>query len=263
MTTDRFELTLNGKPHAIVGQPANRPLLDYLRSIGMTGSKQGCAEGDCGACTVALVETDAHGARTYRAINSCITLVPMVAGREIVTVEGLAGEGGALHPVQAAMVARHGSQCGYCTPGFTVSMMEAYYRGDVACPEKIADQLQGNLCRCTGYRPIRDAMNDALAYRGACSVTVGGERPHPPARPADRLLQVVKKPAAETPALAYEAAGQTFLRPTSLDELLRLRAAHPEADRDRRGHQQEGQALPVPDLHRGGRRAAHRRDGRA
>src|SRR6185437_4202520 len=216
MTTDRFEVTLNGKPHAIVGQPANRPLLDYLRSIGMTGSKQGCAEGDCGACTVALVETDAHGARTYRAINACITLLPMVAGREIVTVEGLAGEGGALHPVQEAMVARYGSQCGFCTPGFTVSMMEAYYREDVADPVKVADQLQGNLCRCTGYRPIRDAMTDAIACRGA--------------HREDQLLQVLRKPAAETPDLAYQAAGQTFLRPTSLDDLLRLRAAHPEAE---------------------------------
>ncbi len=234
MTIDRFELTLNGKPHAVEGEPANRPLLDYLRSIGQTGSKQGCAEGDCGACTVALVETDARGARTYRAVNSCITLLPMVAGREIVTVEGLAshdgggaaGVGSGLHPVQQAMVERYGSQCGFCTPGFTVSMIEAYYRDGLTDPAQIADQLSGNLCRCTGYRPIRDAMTDALACRDACRDASSG------ARPDDALRQILRKPpaaAGEGASLAYRAAGQTFLRPASLDELLALRAAHPEA----------------------------------
>src|SRR5262249_23150165 len=86
----RFEFRLNGEVVRVEGQPPNRPLLDYLRSIGLTGSKHGCAEGDCGACTVALVDTDARGERTLRAVNSCITLLPMVAGREIVTVEGVA-----------------------------------------------------------------------------------------------------------------------------------------------------------------------------
>ncbi len=94
-------------------------LLDWLRATGRTGSKCGCAEGDCGACSVALVDRDAAGRPTYRAINSCIALLPMCAGREIVTVEGLA-EGPQLHPVQAAMVEYYGSQCGYCTPGFVV-----------------------------------------------------------------------------------------------------------------------------------------------
>src|SRR6185295_16096134 len=98
-------------------------LLAYLRSNGFTGSKEGCAEGDCGACTVALLDTNARGARTYRAINSCITLLPMLAGREVFTVEGLQGD--ELHPVQRAMIDACGSQCGYCTPGFVVSMFEA------------------------------------------------------------------------------------------------------------------------------------------
>src|SRR5580692_8569295 len=116
LPVDRFELTLNGERHVVQGQPADRPLLDYLRSIGLTGSKQGCAEGDCGACTVALVEMDARGERTLRAINACIALLPMFAGREIVTVEGVgrgdrwSGEGCALHPVQQALVEHYGSQ---------------------------------------------------------------------------------------------------------------------------------------------------------
>ena len=213
---DRFEFTLNGKTVVVAGEPANRPLLDYLRATGLTGSKQGCAEGDCGACTVVIVDVDASGKRALRAVNSCITLLPMVAGREVITVEGVAGEGGALHPVQRAMVERYGSQCGYCTPGFTTSMVEAFYRDEVSTPAQIADQLAGNLCRCTGYRPIREAMGDAIACRAD--------------RAGDALHQILARPEPQREALAYEAGGETFLRPTSLDELLRLRAEHPEAE---------------------------------
>jgi xanthine dehydrogenase iron-sulfur cluster and FAD-binding subunit A len=107
---------------------------------------------------LALVDRDSQGKPTYRAFNSCIALVPMFAGREIVTVEGLAHCGAdkkQLHPVQAVMVEHYGSQCGYCTPGFVVSMFEAYYRDGCKEPWQVSDQLC-NLCRCTGYRPIRD-----------------------------------------------------------------------------------------------------------
>jgi xanthine dehydrogenase iron-sulfur cluster and FAD-binding subunit A len=205
---DRFEFTLNGKQTTVAVEGTNRTLLHHLRSLGLTGSKEGCGEGDCGACTALLVDTDHAGRRTLRAINTCITLLPMVAGRELVTVEGIAQDK-ALHPVQRAMVARYGSQCGYCTPGFVASMVEGFQRPDVSSPETVADQLQGNLCRCTGYRPIRDAMADALACRG--------EAPHD-------LVRISK--GTERHELRYEARGQTFLRPTSLDELLRLRARH-------------------------------------
>src|SRR5476649_1104774 len=116
-----FEFTLNGKPVRVESVSPNTTLLDFLRGTGLTGSKEGCAEGDCGACSVALVDRDAAGQPTYRAFNSCIALLPMFAGREIVTVEGLA-DGNKLHPVQAKMVEQYGSQCGYCTPGFIVSM---------------------------------------------------------------------------------------------------------------------------------------------
>src|SRR5262245_22756658 len=119
--TESFEFTLNGERVLVDGAAATTTLLDWLRGSGRTGSKCGCAEGDCGACTVALIERDAAGRPTYRAINSCIALLPMFAGREIVSVEGLA-TGTQLHPVQAAMVEHFGSQCGYCTPGFVVSM---------------------------------------------------------------------------------------------------------------------------------------------
>src|SRR5581483_8558239 len=143
-----FELTLNGEPVRVSGVSPNTTLADWLRARGFTGTKQGCSEGDCGACTVNLVERDAKGRPCFRAINSCIALVPMVAGRELVTVEGLGGA----HPVQEAMVEHYGSQCGFCTPGFVMSMFEGFYR-EIAKPEELADQLCGNLCRCTGYRP--------------------------------------------------------------------------------------------------------------
>lgn len=216
MPEPAFDFVLDGRTVRVEGVPANTTLLAWLRSTGRTGTKEGCAEGDCGACSVALVDTNAHGERTYRAINSCITLLPMVAGREIVTVEGLATPEG-LHPVQAAMVEHYGSQCGYCTPGFVVSMFEAYYRKDIdprsdAARVKVGDQLNGNLCRCTGYRPIRDAMMTALARR----------------RAGDLFQLRLKKASGAVPALSYEAGGQAFLRPTSVDELLAIKAEHRE-----------------------------------
>lgn len=217
-----FELVVNGKTAIVENVSSNMSLLNWLRATGRTGTKEGCAEGDCGACTVAIVETDARGDRTYRAINSCITLVPMVAGREIVTVEGVARGEGELHPVQKAMVDRYGSQCGYCTPGFIVSMFEAYYRNDLADSSgdtraKINDQLNGNLCRCTGYRPIRDAMLDALAVKEK----ENGE---------EDLFQIrLKKSNPTVGALDFEGQeGRRFLRPTSLEELLAIKAEHGE-----------------------------------
>ncbi|HZI09695.1 MAG TPA: FAD binding domain-containing protein, partial [Myxococcus sp.] len=211
-----FEFLLNGTPVRVDGVSPNTPLLEFLRSRGLTGTKQGCAEGDCGACTVALVDRDAQGNRGLRAFNSCIALVPMVAGRELVTVEGV-GRRDAPHPVQQALVKHYGSQCGFCTPGFVVSMAEAYSRKAVCTPEAVADQLCGNLCRCTGYRPIRDAMMEVLATRDADAAQASL-----PGAP-------LGTPAAALPALSYEAQGQTFVRPTAWDELLALRAMLPDA----------------------------------
>src|SRR5450432_4210244 len=160
-----FDFTLNGRRIEVGDASPTTTLLDFLRSGGLTGSKQGCAEGDCGACTVAVVERDLSGNATYRGVNSCIALLPMFAGLEVVTVEGLSRIGAALHPVQSAMVDQYGSQCGYCTPGFVMSLFEGYYRPGCKTPCDISDQLGGNLCRCTGYRPIRDAALVALAGR--------------------------------------------------------------------------------------------------
>ena len=144
---------LNGTPVRVRDAPPTRTLLDWLREDrGLTGTKEGCNEGDCGACTVMV--TDADGSR---ALNACILLLPQLHGRALRTVEGIAGPGGALHPVQQAMVDHHGSQCGFCTPGFVVSMAVGHLNGRTDHD----DVLAGNLCRCTGYAPILRAAEAA------------------------------------------------------------------------------------------------------
>jgi xanthine dehydrogenase molybdopterin binding subunit/xanthine dehydrogenase small subunit len=209
-----FDFLLNGERVHVEGESPTTTLLQYLRLRGWTGSKEGCAEGDCGACTALFVEKDARGQPTYRAINSCIVLLPMVVGREVVTVEGVGAQGE--HPVQAAMVKHYGSQCGYCTPGFICSMFEGYYRGNLD-PSHVNDQLSGNLCRCTGYRPIREAMLEALETRKHTSAD-------------DDLFQLrLGRDLPAASSLDYRAHGKTFLRPTTFRQLLELRAKHPEA----------------------------------
>jgi xanthine dehydrogenase molybdopterin binding subunit/xanthine dehydrogenase small subunit len=205
--------------------PTHTPLSRFLRGRGQTGTKEGCAEGDCGACTVAVADVDAAGRPTWRAVTSCIAPLGLFLGREVVTAEGLADADG-LHPVQAAMVQHLGSQCGYCTPGFVTSMFEGYERPELTegDPAALADQLCGNLCRCTGYRPIREAMCHALRVREAGVVDdglvqVGGRRStarraHHPATPAVR------------PGVDLAGPRGRFLRPTSLASLLEVKAAH-------------------------------------
>lgn len=206
-SSDSFEVTVNGKSVVIRGVRPEMPLLDWLRTNGWTGSKQGCAEGDCGACTVALVDRDAAGNPTYRAINSCIAPIASFAGREIRTVDGLAS-GKKLHPCQDCMVRHYGSQCGYCTPGFVMSLFEGCHRTDMADPVRIADQLCGNLCRCTGYRPIRDAAMELFS------------------RKVDDGLSPVWIDPGE---VCFEHLESRFFRPASLAELFDLREAHPGA----------------------------------
>jgi xanthine dehydrogenase small subunit len=198
MTTGPIAFTLNGTPRRL--PPDTSPsmtLLDWLRGpAALVGTKEGCAEGDCGACTVVLEEAD--GARVP--VNSCLALLGQVHGRCIRTVEGLRGPDGGAHPVQRALAEADATQCGFCTPGIVMTgWAHAREGGDVH------DALAGNLCRCTGYRPIVEALG-ALQDDGAAP-------PAPPTAPATRL----------------EAPGQVFHRPATLDELLTLRAAHPAA----------------------------------
>src|SRR5688572_16074493 len=146
-----LELLLNGRPIAIEAGSFHMTLLDFLRARGLTGSKEGCAEGECGACAVAVVAE--HGpASAYRIVNSCLLPLPLAAQHEILTIESLA-TGAALAPAQQVMADAGGSQCGYCTPGFVMSLFAEQYRPGRQGPcDPLA--LSGNLCRCTGYRPI-------------------------------------------------------------------------------------------------------------
>jgi xanthine dehydrogenase small subunit len=155
---------LDGEVVSVSDLPATTTVLEYLRNFaGRTGTKEGCAEGDCGACTVVLGELTADGRDIdYRAINSCIRFLPTIDGKELVTVESLQAAEGRLHPVQQAMVDCHGSQCGFCTPGFVMSLFALYLEGPLdsdaqAEREEVITALSGNLCRCTGYRPIIEA----------------------------------------------------------------------------------------------------------
>jgi len=205
---ERIAFTLNGKPVDVTDRDPHTTLLQYVRSLGLVGTKEGCAEGECGACAVALLGTGPDGRPRYEAVNSCLLLLPMVAGRAVWTVEAV-GTPEALHPVQEALVRLGGSQCGYCTPGFVMSLFAEYHRPDRDGFDEEA--IAGNLCRCTGYRPIRDAARSL-------------------GRPAEGdpfLAHLVPPPPLG--ALRYTAAGRRFDRPTSLDELLELVRTVPDA----------------------------------
>ena len=152
------EIRLNGRQVQLDLNPPDRTLLDWLREDrGLTGTKEGCNEGDCGACTV-MVSDRFNGKLRRRAVNSCIMFLPQLIGKEVHTVEGLTESDGTLHPVQKEMIKHHGSQCGFCTPGFVMSMAVAHANGN----REHDDVLSGNLCRCTGYAPIIRAAEAAV-----------------------------------------------------------------------------------------------------
>jgi len=165
-TANAVRFVLDGQLVSADGLPPTMTVLEYLRDIAhRTGTKEGCAEGDCGACTVALGELTQNGAHVrFRAINSCIRLLPTIDGQELVTVESLRAPDGSLHPAQQAMVDHHGSQCGFCTPGFVMSLFALYLQHSAPTREQVLEALSGNLCRCTGYRPIIEAGCRMDAY---------------------------------------------------------------------------------------------------
>jgi len=154
MTSSNIEFIYQNKIFKIKNPDSNETLLNYIRTkLKKTGTKEGCAEGGCGACTVVLGELKKNEI-SYKAINSCITFLPTLQGKQLILVEDLISKEGLLHPVQQAMVNYHGSQCGFCTPGFIMSLFSMYKKNSKFKDEEIKDSIAGNLCRCTGYQPI-------------------------------------------------------------------------------------------------------------
>ena len=223
MTTQALRapaLTVNGELTALGDISVHTTVLDWLRDRGLTGAKEGCAEGECGACSVMVARPGTDSQTEWTAVNACLLPVASLDGQELITSEGL-GSPDELHPVQKEMAVRGGSQCGYCTPGFICSMAAEYYRPGRAGGESDHEHgpngfdlhsLSGNLCRCTGYRPIRDAAYALGAP--AENDTFAARRDAAPPAPA---------------ATGMVSAEGEFVRPASLEGVLELFAERPDA----------------------------------
>ena len=221
MAGRRAHLTflLNGHMHRVADIDPTTTLLQWLRRTQrLTGTKEGCAEGDCGACTV-VVGTLFDGAPSHRAINACIAFLPMLEGTSITTVEGVAAANGALHPCQQALVDTHGSQCGFCTPGFVMSLFAMYSNENAApAPAAIDDALAGNLCRCTGYGQIVAAAQKMF------------DLPRPvtdSARRTQEYEQLAAIQHADTIDLTHD--GRRVVLPATEDDLAQIYLAHSDA----------------------------------
>jgi xanthine dehydrogenase small subunit len=217
---DAIRFVLDGKVRELSGVDPTLTVLRWLREVERrSGTKEGCAEGDCGACTVVLGELQGGEVR-YRAVNACILFLPALDGKALITVEDVTGADGGLHPVQKAMVACHASQCGFCTPGFVMSLVALYESEPEPSRQRLDDVLAGNLCRCTGYRPIVDAGREAYA---------SGE-PRALAAQAASLAALLRSIQREDGrALALEHGGRRFFAPRTLAALADLVQRHPGA----------------------------------
>jgi xanthine dehydrogenase small subunit len=216
---DRVTFFLNGSKVEVGGIAPTTTVLNWLRRTQrLSGTKEGCASGDCGACTVVVTELR-DGAVQMQSLNACIALLPMLEGKLLWTIEGIQGPDGALHPSQQAMVDCHGSQCGFCTPGFVMSLYALYHNNATRLGRaEIDDWLAGNLCRCTGYGPIAAAAERMF------------DSPRPAwlaARHADDAATLQALQHVQT--LDIQADGQRMLQPASLDALATVAAVNPDA----------------------------------
>jgi xanthine dehydrogenase small subunit len=217
---------VNGRRFQVRGETTFSSLSDFLRhELRLTGTKVVCAEGDCGACTVLVGRPDAHGLR-YETVDACIQFLYQLDGKHVVTVEGLQA-GQHLHPVQQAMVEHHGSQCGFCTPGFVMALTGLFEQRAAVDPHTLRTALTGNLCRCTGYLPILEAglaVDPAalppLAEQYSSASIVEDLHEH-----ADTSV-LIQSPCASTSA---GPARRTFFCPCRLEEAVEFKARNPEA----------------------------------
>ncbi len=227
--TNTVRFVLDGQIVEAQGVRRTTTVLDYLREqLHRTGTKEGCAEGDCGACVVMVGELNAAGTGVdYVAVNSCIQLLPALDGKSIKTVESLKKQDGSLHPVQDAMVGCHGSQCGFCTPGIVMSLVNLVQTNDAPDRQTITDALSGNLCRCTGYKPIIDATVRACEQKSALKLDDQADVP---------LLQEIRR--AQSPTLSLDGEiivqpvvrtrkGNEFVSPATLSEVADYLVKHP------------------------------------
>lgn len=206
-----LQFSINDKLLKVENISPTRTVLDYIReNLVLTGTKEGCAEGDCGACTIVLAET-VNGETAYKAVNSCLLMLPQIDGKHVITVEGLEHNNddneSQLDPVQSAMVKTDGTQCGFCTPGIIMSLFALRQSDSIITDNIIHDNLAGNLCRCTGYRPIVEAAREAC-----------GTSP-------------TKRSFAELPVVSeYKEGHQTFFVPKNIEQMISVYEANPSAN---------------------------------
>jgi xanthine dehydrogenase small subunit len=230
MNSDTIRFVLDGELVEIRNPDPTRTVLQYLREdLGKIGSKEGCAEGDCGACTVVMVEIDRSAERLQvRAINSCIQFLPTLDGKELITVESLRRSDGSLHPVQQAMVDCHGSQCGFCTPGFVMSLFALYKNNAKPSRRDIDDALAGNLCRCTGYRPIIEAAEKMYSYPTDKDSWLEESFSSKSEANEQKKIELLKK-SARPDMLAIDDGKRKFFSPRNVEELAGIVGSNPEA----------------------------------
>ena len=216
MVSDTIQFLFNNEIYKIKNPDPNKTILNYIRNdLKKTGTKEGCAEGGCGACTIVLGELSKNKI-VYKAINACISFLPILNGKQLILVEDLSN-GNGLHPVQEAMIKFHGSQCGFCTPGFTMSLFSMHKNNRSINNEIVDEALSGNLCRCTGYRPIIDA---------AKSLNNKNDKDHFKIK-QNKTIKLLKK--IKSIDIEINNGDKKFFAPKTITNLKKILSKHPEA----------------------------------